>query len=83
MPFKNDEKCFLFHHKSFFRSQDMYVFVKIFWSCGKKDLIRKMRSQPGQQTIAIHILPNISRSKVNQTVKLDQLIEYNEKIIVL
>ena len=42
-----------------------------------------MTSQPGQQTIAIHILPNISRSKVNQTVKLDQLIEYNEKIIVL
>ena len=42
-----------------------------------------MTSQPGQKTIAIHILPNISRSKVNQTVKRDQLIEYNEKIIVL
>ena len=22
-PFKNDEKCFLFHLKSFFRSQDV------------------------------------------------------------
>ena len=26
-------------------------------------------SQPGKQTIAIHILPNISRSKGNQTMK--------------
>ena len=42
-----------------------------------------MTSQPGKQTIAIHILPNISRSKGNQTMKLDQLIEYNKKIIVL
>ena len=29
------------------------------------------------QTTAIHILPNISRSKDNQTMKLDQVIEYN------
>ena len=35
-----------------------------------------MTSQPGLQTIAIHILPNISRSKDNQTMKFDQLIEY-------
>ena len=28
-----------------------------------------MTPQPGQQTIAIHILPNISRSKGNQTMK--------------
>ena len=40
-----------------------------------------MTSQPGYQTIAIHILPNISRSKGNQTMKLDQLIEYNMKNI--
>ena len=38
-----------------------------------------MTSQPGLQTIAIHILPNISRSKGNQTMKLGQLIEYNKK----
>ena len=28
-----------------------------------------MTSQPGKQTIAIQILPNISRSKGNQTIK--------------
>ena len=39
-----------------------------------------MTSQPGEQTIAIHILPNISRSKVKQTVKFGQLIEYNKEI---
>ena len=36
-----------------------------------------MRSQPEKQIIAIHILPNISRSKGNRT--LGQLIEYNMK----
>ena len=38
-----------------------------------------MTSQPGLQTIAIHILPNISQSKYNQTVKFGQLIEYNKR----
>ena len=42
-----------------------------------------MTSQPGQQTIAIHILPNISRSKDNQTMKFGQLIEYNMRKILL
>ena len=36
-----------------------------------------MTSQPGKQTIAIYILPNISRSKGSQTIKFGQLIEYN------
>ena len=36
-----------------------------------------MTSQPGQQTIAIHILTNISGSKGNQAMKFGQLIEYN------
>ena len=36
-----------------------------------------MTSQLGKQTIAINILPNTSRSKSNQTMKLHQLIEYN------
>ena len=38
-----------------------------------------MTSQTGQQiiTITTHILPNISRSKRNQTMKFGQLIEYN------
>ena len=40
-----------------------------------------MTSQPGSQTIAIHILPNTSRSKSNQLMKFGQLIEYNMRNI--
>ena len=32
-----------------------------------------MTSQPDQQTIAIHVLPNISRNKDNQTIKVGKL----------
>ena len=39
-------------------------------------------SHPGQQTIAIHILFNISRSKGNQPMKFGQLIEYNTIILL-
>ena len=42
-----------------------------------------MTSQPGKQTNAIQILPNISRSKGNQTMKFGQLIEYNMRNIFL
>ena len=42
-----------------------------------------MTSQSGKQTIVIHILPNISRSKGNQTIKFGLLIEYNMKNIFL
>ena len=35
-----------------------------------------MTSQLGWKTITIHILPNISRSKGNWTVKFGQLMEY-------
>ena len=59
-----------------------------FRSYRRKDLIRKIRltskfvtSQPGLQTVAIHILPNISQSKDNQTMKFGQLIEYNKRDI--
>ena len=37
----------------------------------------------GKQTIAIHILPNISEIKGNQTMKVGQLMEYNMKNIFL
>ena len=33
-----------------------------------------MTSQPGKQLILIHILPNISRSTNNKTMKFGQLI---------
>ena len=36
MPFKNDEKSFLFHVKSSFRSQDILVFFFTFWSRSKQ-----------------------------------------------
>ena len=36
-----------------------------------------MMSQTRQQINTIHILPNFSRSKGNQTKKFGQLIEYN------
>ena len=42
-----------------------------------------MTSQPGEETIAIHILPNISKSKSNQTSKFGQLTEYNMRNIFL
>ena len=42
-----------------------------------------MTSQTGKKTVAIHILPNISRGRDNKTVKLDQLIEYNMRNIFL
>ena len=52
----------------------------------EKHLIRKIRltsklitSQPGKETLVIHILPNVSRSKDNQTMKFGRLIEYNIK----
>ena len=53
-------------------------------------MIRKIRlalkfvtSHPGQQTLVIHILYNIPRSKGNQTMKFGQLIEYNMRNIFL
>ena len=42
-----------------------------------------MTSQPGLQTIAIHILLNISQIKDNQAMKLGQLIDYCKRNIFL
>ena len=84
---KNDEKCFLFHLISAFCSQFLSW---LFGHIEKSDSIRRIRlnstfmtSQPGLQTITIHILPNISRSKSNQIMKFGQLIEYNKIIFFL
>ena len=40
-------------------------------------------SQTGQHIITIHILPNFSRSKGNETVKFGQLTEYDLRSIFL
>ena len=42
-----------------------------------------MTSQLGKQTTAMTILPNSSRSKDNQSMKLGHLIEYNMRNIFL
>ena len=42
-----------------------------------------MTGQPGLQTITIQILPNISQSKVDQTIKFVQLIKYNNRNMFL
>ena len=42
-----------------------------------------MTSQSGKETIAIHILTNISRSEGNQVMKFSQLIENNLSNIFL
>ena len=56
----------------------------------KIGLIKKIRSisklitsKPGEKSNCIHILPNTSRSKGNQTIKFGQLIEYNMTSILL
>ena len=41
-----------------------------------------MTSQTRKQTITIHVLPDISRSKCNQTIKFGQLIECNRNIFL-
>ena len=47
---------------------------------GKLMLISKsMTLQPGKQTLTIHILPIISRSKENQKMNFGQLIEYESR----
>ena len=61
---------------------------RLFGHVGKTVWLEKIRltskfmtSQPGLQPIAIHILPIISQSKGNQTMKFGQLIEYNKRNI--
>ena len=39
-------------------------------------ILKFMTSQPGKQTISIHILTNMSRTKGNHTMKFGQLIEH-------
>ena len=78
---KND---FCFILKAFFV---LKIFKFLFWLVGNVEKIRLilkfMTSQPGYQTITLHILPNISRIKGNQTMKYGQLIENNKRSIIL
>ena len=87
--FKNDEKCLLFHRKSSC-SENIYIFCLDVFVMYKNCLIRMIKliskfltSQLGNETIAIHILPSISRNKGNQTMEFGQLTEYNMRNIFL
>ena len=83
-PFKNDEKCFLFHLKNYFHPPGISIFVLIFFSCRESGLISIfMASQPGYQTFTMHVLPNILRSKGHQVMEFCQLIECNKRNIFL
>ena len=42
-----------------------------------------MTPQPRKETIAMHIFPNISRRKDNQTIKFGQLVEYYMRKVFL
>ena len=42
-----------------------------------------MTSQPRKQTVALHILPNISRNQDNQTMQFSPLTEYNMRNTIL
>ena len=88
-PLKMMKNAFYFTLKALFLHK-IFKFSVNFWSRRKNGLIRKIRltskfmtSQPDVQTIAIHILPSISRGKGNQTMKFDQFIEYNKRNILL
>ena len=85
-PLEMMKNTFYFILKALFVLNIFKFLSRFFWSCTKNDLIWKIRltstfmtSKPGLQTIATQILPNISQSKGNQTMKFGQLIEYNKR----
>ena len=89
-PSKMIKNTFYFILKTLFLSPMYLNFCNEFLFMQKNSLIRKLRLisklmklHLGEQTIAIDILPNILRSKCNQTMKFDQLIEYNMRNIFL
>ena len=69
----------------YFTSKTLYLSFSLDFSVLQQNgltrnirLISKfMTSQPGKQTIVIHVLPNTLRNKDNQTMKFGQLREYN------
>ena len=82
------KNIFYFILKALFVLKTFYFLSQLFGHVRK--MARKigltskfMTSQPGLQTIAIQILPNISQSKGKQTMIFGQLIEYNKKNIFL
>ena len=84
------KNAFYFMLKTLFFLKIFKFLTWRFWSYWKNDLIRKLRliskfmtSRPGKQTMTIHILPNISRSKDNQKMNLGQSVECTLRNIFL
>ena len=82
-PLKMMKNAFYFTSKALFV---LKIFKFLSWLFGhiakRLILISNFRtSQCGWQTIVIHILPNILRSKGNQAIKFGQLIERNMRHI--
>ena len=74
----------------FLRYLNLNVFIHEFSVMQKNSLITKipliskcMTLHHGKEVIAMHILPNTSRSKDNQTMKFGQLIQQNMITIFL
>ena len=74
--FQNDAKCFLFHLKKLFSYSKDFNFCLEFSVMQKIGMIKNikliskiMTSQPGKQTITIHILSSILRKKGDQSMK--------------
>ena len=70
----------------FFRYLDFYpdLFGHVLIFCHKSDLMGRLRlvskfmmSQPGKQTITMHILPNTSRNKEIWTIEFARLVDYH------
>ena len=81
------KNVFYFILKAFFVLKIFRFLSRHFGVCRENSLILKIRltskfmtSQPGLETIPIHILLNVSQSKNNQTIKFGQLIKHDNPI---
>ena len=83
--FRNDRTCFLFHLKSSFRFQNIWIFITTTWSSRENSWIRRIRltwkimtSQAGlQYNCNTHVAQYLTKLG-NQAMKLGQLIEYDK-----
>ena len=90
-PFQMMKNAFFWWKVLFVSNKVKYLsWLDSSWWSRSNGLIRKMRpiskfmtSQYGTQTMAIHMLLNISQNKRNQTIKFGQLVEYNKRDIFL
>ena len=81
----SNEKLFCFTLNAFFVLKICRLFGRIKKPLDLKDQVNFQiyGAKPGKQTIAIQVLPNISRSKGDQRKRFGQLIEYNMRTIFL